>query len=95
MPAASASASASASAPSSTAGFWLQFGAFGRPEGAEQLRTRLAPAFQGMAPRLSVFADGGLHRLQAGPFPSREAAVQAASALQVPGGATPVVVERR
>ncbi|KAF1048200.1 septal ring lytic transglycosylase RlpA family protein [Xylophilus sp.] len=81
--------------PATSAGFWLQFGAFGRPEGAEQLRRQIAPAVQPLAPRLAVFADGGLHRLQAGPFDSRDAALRAAAQLRGSLPAAPVLIERR
>jgi rare lipoprotein A len=42
-----------------------------------------------------VFKDASLHRLQAGPYASREDARQAAERVRLALALTPVVVERR
>lgn len=46
-------------------------------------------------PLLAVIRDKGLHRLQAGPYASREDARQAAERLRLELALTPLVVERR
>ncbi len=74
---ASASASASASVAPSPAvaagrgGFWVQFGAFGRHEGALELRRTLGGEFGWLEPLLHVQDDRRVYRVRAGPFPSR------------------------
>jgi len=86
--------------PSSTdgapaAGFWVQLGAFRERDGAEGLRARAARDLPSLAPLLRVFTDADTHRLQAGPFATREAAL--ATVAQVRDGLrmASIVVERR
>lgn len=76
-------------------GFWLQFGAFSRLEGAEQLREQFTRGMEELAPMLTIFKDKNLHRLQAGPFSSREDARAAAERVRTAMALTPVLVERR
>jgi len=76
-------------------GFWLQFGAFSRMEGAEQLRERFTRGMEELAPMLTIFKDKNLHRLQAGPFASREDARAAADRVRTSMALTPILVERR
>jgi len=76
-------------------GFWLQFGAFSRLEGAEQLREQFTRGMEEIAPMLTIFKDRNLHRLQAGPFASREDARAAADRVRTAMSLTPVLVERR
>ncbi|WP_067066166.1 septal ring lytic transglycosylase RlpA family protein [Roseateles chitosanitabidus] len=76
-------------------GFWLQFGAFSRLEGAEQLREQFTRGMEELAPMLTIFKDKNLHRLQAGPFTSREDARAAAERVRTAMALTPVLVERR
>ena len=76
-------------------GFWLQFGAFSRLEGAEQLREQFTRGMEELAPMLTIFKDKNLHRLQAGPFNSREDARAAAERVRTAMALTPVLVERR
>jgi len=73
--------------------FWVQLGAFSRPEGADAMVRRAGPAAAGTT--VAVWQDGALRRVQAGPFPSREAARDAALRLGEALQMTPVVVERR
>jgi rare lipoprotein A len=83
------------SAPARAAkGFWVQLGAFKALDGAESLRQRVVSQDAALAPLLTVIRDGGLNRLQAGPYASREDASQAAAQLRASGQAA-VVVERR
>ncbi len=76
-------------------GFWLQLGAFSRLEGAETLREQFTRNLDWMAPMLTIFKDKQLHRLQAGPFNSREDARAAADKVRTAMALTPVLVERR
>lgn len=76
-------------------GFWLQLGAFSKLDGAETLRGQLARDMDWMAPMLAIFKDRNLHRLQAGPFGSREDARAAAERVRSTMALTPVLVERR
>lgn len=75
-------------------GFWVQLGAFGRPEGARRLQQQAARELQALAPLLTVRDEAGLHRLQAGPFGSREAAARAAAQIRAGLQITPVIIER-
>lgn len=76
-------------------GFWLQLGAFSRLEGAETLREQFTRNLDWMVPMLTIFKDKQLHRLQAGPFTSREDARAAADKVRTVMALTPVLVERR
>lgn len=80
-------------ATSAPGGFWVQLGAFGRPEGAAALQRRASNA--ATETQVTVLQDGSLNRVQAGPFASREAAREAAQRLGDSLQLTPVVVERR
>ena len=88
---------ASAAAPSSAAvaGFWVQLGAFRERDGAETLLSQAARGLPSLAPQLRVFSEAGTHRLQAGPFASRNAAGEAVTQLRESLRIAPMVVERR
>jgi len=77
------------------AGYWVQLGAFRERDSAEGLRARAARDLPSLAPLLRVFTDADTHRLQAGPFATREAAL--ATVAQVRDGLrmASIVVERR
>lgn len=76
-------------------GFWIQFGAFSKLDGAESFRKKLVQEADWMAPLLAVFKDRALHRLQAGPYASRDDARQAAERVRLALAVEAVVVERR
>ena len=98
LPASTAqAAAASGTAPSSAAvaGFWVQLGAFRERDGAESLRTQAARGLPSLAPQLRVFSEAGTHRLQAGPFASRNEAGEAVTQLRESLRIAPMVVERR
>lgn len=86
-----------AAAPSSAAavGFWVQLGAFRERDGAESLRSQAARGLPSLAPHLRVFSEAGTHRLQAGPFASRNEAGEAVTQLRESLRIAPMVVERR
>jgi rare lipoprotein A len=76
-------------------GFWLQLGAFAHGDGAANFRRRVEQQAHWLAPLLAVFNDAGLHRLQAGPYPSRKDAHGAADRLRQALSVSPLVLERR
>jgi len=88
------SAASSQTGPGST-GFWVQLGAFGQLDGAESLRQRLVKRVEGITPLLAIFKEKSLHRLQAGPYPTRDEARLAADKLGQLLALSPMVVERR
>jgi rare lipoprotein A len=82
--------------PAPAPGFWLQLGAFAHGEGAQGFRQRVAAELGWLAPMLSVFGEpGGLQRLQAGPYASREQAREVAQRVRLALQLVPVLVERR
>ena len=76
-------------------GYWLQFGAFGKLDGAEALRQRVAEADFSLLPLLTIVREAGLHRLRAGPFPSADEARATAARLRDDGGIDSTLVEKR
>ena len=76
-------------------GYWLQLGAFARSEGALGFHQQLSQELHWLAPLLAVFVDGPLHRLQAGPYASRETAQAAAEQVRAAVRLAPLVIERR
>lgn len=76
-------------------GFWVQLGAFRQRQGAEGFHQRVEAQLDWLAPLLAVFADSALFRLQAGPYPSRDAARLAAERIRDGLRLVPVIVERR
>ncbi len=79
----------------STAGFWIQLGAFSQLDGALAFRKKVASGMPDLAPVLNVFSESNTHRVQAGPYASRD--VARGTAEQVRNGLqlVPLVVERR
>ena len=76
-------------------GFWVQLGAFRERDGAQSLLDQAARGLPSLAPQLRVFSEAGTHRLQAGPFPSRNAAGEVVAQLRDSLRISPMVVERR
>ncbi|AMM24869.1 septal ring lytic transglycosylase RlpA family protein [Variovorax sp. PAMC 28711] len=78
-----------------TAGFWIQLGAFSQLDGALAFRQKVARGMPDLAPVLNVFSESNTHRVQAGPYASRD--VARGTAEQVRNGLqlVPMVVERR
>ena len=76
-------------------GFWVQLGAFAKREGALEMQQRVAAAVDWVSPLLAVFSERTLHRVQAGPYPSRQEAQGAAQRLREALQLVPTVVERR
>jgi rare lipoprotein A len=78
-----------------SAGFWVQLGAFRERDGAESLRARASRGLPALAPLLRVFTDADTHRLQAGPFATREAASATVAQVRDELRMASIVVERR
>lgn len=76
-------------------GFWLQLGAFGQGNGAYSFQQRLTQELDWLSPLLTVFSEGGLFRLQAGPYASRDQAREAAEKIRAALALVPMIVERR
>ncbi|WP_225781880.1 septal ring lytic transglycosylase RlpA family protein [Xenophilus sp. Marseille-Q4582] len=95
--AAGAAAAGVGTAPSAAAtrGIWLQLGAFRELSGAQVLQARAARSLPAVASQLRVFSEGDTHRLQAGPYASREVAQDVGLQLRNGLGLAPIVVERR
>ncbi|MBO9514383.1 MAG: septal ring lytic transglycosylase RlpA family protein [Variovorax sp.] len=86
--------SASASA-GPAAGFWVQLGAFSQHEGALRFQRQVARDMPGLAGSLNVFSERGTHRLQSGPYASRDQARDAAEQVRNGLQLAPMIVERR
>lgn len=80
---------------SPASGFWVQLGAFSQRDGAMGLQQQAARDLPALAQALRVFSEQGMHRVQAGPFASREAARSAVEQVRHGLQRVPVVVERR
>jgi len=76
-------------------GFWIQLGAFRQRDGAEQFQRRVSSELEWLAPLLAVFSEPSMYRLQAGPYASREDAVEAAERIRALLQLVPVIVEKR
>lgn len=76
--------------------FFLQLGAFAQRENAERHLERVRSELSGLeAPLALVSNNDQLHRVQAGPYSTRDAAVQAADAIAQRLGVVPVLVHQR
>lgn len=76
-------------------GWWLQLGAFSQRESAVQFQRRLIADMEDLAPLLALFQDKPLHKVQAGPYASREEAQAAAQAIRSALQMAPMLVQRR
>ena len=79
---------------SGPSGVYLQLGAFGSRENAENFATRLRLQIDWLAERLQVFPRDGLYRVHAGPYPSQTEARQVADRLGQALGIKPMVLVR-
>ncbi|QNK74564.1 septal ring lytic transglycosylase RlpA family protein [Variovorax sp. PAMC28562] len=79
----------------STAGFWVQLGAFSQRDGAIAFQQRMTTAMPQLAANLNVFSEGNTHRVQAGPYASRDIARSTAEQVRNGLQLAPIVVERR
>lgn len=88
-----ASAAATSAAPAG--GFWVQLGAFRQQAGADAFFRRVAADLSWLAPVLKVAPDGGLYRLQAGPYADRGQAQDVSQRVRDSLRLVPVIVDRR
>jgi len=77
-----------------TGGHFLQLGAFGSRENAENFLTRMKAQMDGLADNLHVFPRDGLYRVHAGPYASQPEARQAAERINQTFGVRPIVLTR-
>jgi len=94
-PAVAAEAALPAAPAAASRGFWVQLGAFAKLDGAEAFRRDILLQADWLAPLLALFRDSKLHRLQAGPYASREDAQRAAERVREALALSAVVVQRR
>lgn len=76
-------------------GFWVQLGAYRERGGAMQLQQQASELVDGLGLLLAVFSDDALHRVQAGPFATRDEAQRVAERVREQLLLTPLVLERR
>ncbi|VTU40062.1 Rare lipoprotein A precursor [Variovorax sp. PBL-E5] len=91
-PSSSSPRAAPASAPP---GFWVQLGAFSQNDGALRLQAQVAHGLPSLAASLNIFSERGTHRLQAGPYASRELARDTAEQVRNGLQLAPMIVEHR
>lgn len=75
-------------------GFWLQFGAFGSIDSARSAMQSFARELSWIGVPFDVRADGALYKVQAGPFPRRELASDAAERVRSATAHRPFAVFR-
>ncbi len=83
-----------APAAAAVGGFWLQLGAFRQRDGAERFQRSVATGHGWLAPLLGIHTQDDTHRLQAGPYDSRDAAQAAAERVREDLRLVPLIVER-
>ena len=79
---------------SDASGVYLQLGAFGSKDNAENFLARLMLQLDWLAERLDVVARDGLHRVRAGPYASAPDARRAAERISETLGFRPVVYSK-
>ena len=75
-------------------GVYLQLGAFGSRENAENYLAKLRLQIDWLADRLHVFPRDGLHRVHAGPYTNQTEARQIAERIGQALGIKPMVLVR-
>lgn len=73
---------------------WVQLGAFRQRDGAEHFLSQVSAQVAWLAPRLTIVTEASLHRLQAGPYASRDEALAAAERIREALQLVPVIVQR-
>jgi rare lipoprotein A len=74
--------------------FFVQIGAFQQLDGAQALQRKVAADLHWLSPLLAVFSDAHIHRLQAGPYRTRDEAQGIAEQVRDALKFLPVVVRR-
>ncbi|MBS1196268.1 MAG: septal ring lytic transglycosylase RlpA family protein [Proteobacteria bacterium] len=75
-------------------GLFLQLGAFSNADNAENLKNHLASELDWLVEPMLIQASGGIHRLQVGPYASREEALKVAERIWQALGTKPTLVNR-
>ena len=75
-------------------GVYLQLGAFGNADNAENLKNHLTRELDWLAEPMRVQPGGGIHRLQLGPYASRADADRVAEKIRAALGYKPTVILR-
>ena len=78
-----------------SAGLWLQLGAFRDRDGAARLQRSVLGDAEAPVTQVVIFEENALYRVQAGPYATREQALQAGDRVQRRLGISPLLVERR
>lgn len=97
-PAASAPPAAASSAPpvvARAAGHYLQLGAFSVQDNAQRFMERMQVQLGDQGGAVSMSSANNIHRVHAGPYPSRSEALQAAERIAQILGATPILASPR
>ena len=76
-------------------GFWVQLGAFSQRDSAVNFQRQVARSLPAIAATLNIFSERGTHRLQTGPYGSRDAAREKAEQVRSTLAVAPMIVERR
>ena len=77
-----------------SSGYYLQLGAFGSKENAENFLTRMKARMGGLADNLHIHSRDGLFRVHAGPYGNQPEARQAADQISQALGVKPMVLTR-
>ena len=93
-PAGAASQPAYDPSPAGRPGFWLQFGAFASADGARAALERLRRELAWLGAGFDLRYEGGLYKVQAGPWPQREHALKAAARVRAASAVQPFPIFR-
>ena len=77
-----------------TGGIYVQLGAFSAPGNADAFLQKMRMDLGWLADSMNVYKKGGLYRVHAGPYPSREEADRAAQRVQKELGFKALVLDR-
>ena len=80
--------------PAGRPGFWLQFGAFASADGARAALERLRRELAWLGAGFDLRYEGGLYKVQAGPWPQREHALKAAARVRAASAVQPFPIFR-
>ncbi len=78
----------------SRTGFWLQFGAFASADGARAALERIRRELAWLGARFDLREEGGFYKVQAGPWPQRERALEAAARVRGVSALQPFAIFR-
>ncbi len=78
----------------SSAGYYIQLGAFSQVQNAEVMRAQYALTWANKLPPVEVVQSGMHYRLMVGPFDTRQKAADAAQLIQGTSTSKPIIVQR-